>query len=89
MEKYYNLLNSNGFDDINLIIEQTKENFLGITNENLKEAGIINPGERAKIIIKVQELANNFSYEIPKEVYYTCLDLKNSDKDINIIKLNK
>ena len=89
LKKYYKNLSTNGFDDINLIIEQTKENFLGITNENLKEAGIINPGERAKIIIKVQELANNFSYEIPKEVYYTCLDLKNSEKDINIIKLNK
>ena len=89
LKKYYKNLSLNGFDDLNLIIEQTKENTLGITNENLKEAGIINPGDRAKIIIKVQELANNFSFNIPKEVYYTCSDIKNADKDKNIIKLNK
>ena len=89
LKKYYKNLSLNGFDDLNLIIEQTKENHLGITNENLKEAGIINPGDRAKIIIKVQELANNFSFNIPNEVYYTCSDIKNADKDKNILKLNK
>ena len=90
LKKYYKNLSLNGFDDLNLIIEQTKDNNLGITNENLKEAGIINPGDRAKIIIKVQELANNFfSFNIPKEVYYTCSDIKNAEKDKNILKLNK
>ena len=88
LEKYYKNLSMNGFDDINLIIEQTKNNELGITNDNLKEAGILSPGDRAKIIIKVQDLANNFSYLIPKEVFYTCQNLNNADSDKNILKLN-
>ena len=88
LEKYYKNLSMNGFDDINLIIEQTKNNELGITNDNLKEAGILSPGDRAKIIIKVQDLANNFSYLIPKEVYYTCNNLNDADSDKNILKLN-
>ena len=88
LEKYYKNLSMNGFDDINLIIEQTKNNELGITNDNLKEAGILSPGDRAKIIIKVQDLANNFSYLIPKEVYYICQNLNNADSDKHILKLN-
>ena len=89
MEKYYKNLSLNGFDDIKLIIEQTKKNELGITNENLKEAGILLFGDRIKIIIRVQELSNNFPYSIPKEVYYTCENLINADIDKNILKLNK
>ena len=88
MEKYANNLINNGFDDIQLIIEQTKGNNLGITDENLKEAGILLPGERAKMIIKIQELAKNFVFPIPKGVYYTCDDLDNIDSDIYIRKLN-
>ena len=87
MEKYYKNFISNGFDDIKLIINQTKTD-LGITENNLKEAGIFSPGDRAKIIIKVQELAGNFSYQIPKEVYYTCDNFDNIEKDKNISKLN-
>ena len=89
MEKYYKNLTLNGFDDIKLIIEQTKKNELGITNENLKEAGILLFGDRIKIIIRVQELSNNFPYLIPKEVYYICENLINADVDKNILKLNK
>ena len=89
MEKYYKNLTLNGFDDIKLIIEQTKKNELGITNENLKEAGILLFGDRIKIIIRVQELSNNFPYLIPNEVYYTCENLINADIDKNILKLNK
>ena len=88
MEKYYLNLYSNGFDDIKLIINQTKSN-LGITNNNLKESGINFIGDRAKIIIKIQELAGNFSYKIPKEVYYKCENLENIENDENINKLNK
>ena len=85
--KYYKNFISNGFDDIKLIINQTKTD-LGITENNLKEAGIFSSGDRAKIIIKVQELAGNFSYQIPKEVYYTCDNFDNIEKDKNISKLN-
>lgn len=88
MEKYANNLINNGFDDIQLIIDQSKGNNLGITDDNLKEAGILLPGDRAKILIKIQELAGNFSFPIPKGVYYTCNDLDNIDSDIYIRKLN-
>ena len=88
MENYYLNLYLNGFDDIKLIINQTKTN-LGITNKNLKDAGINFIGDRAKIIIKIQELAGNFSYKIPKEVYYKCENLENIENDKNITKLNK
>ena len=89
MEKYYNFFIMNGFDDINLIIEQTKNSELGINDKELKEIGIQLPGDRAKILIRIQEKANNFSFKIPENVYYTCEDLFNFENDNNIIKLNK
>ena len=87
MEKYYINFISNGFDDIQLIINQTKDD-LGITDNNLIEAGVYSPGDRAKIIIKVQELAGNFSYQIPKEVYYKCNNVNDIENDKCINKLN-
>jgi hypothetical protein len=87
MEKYYNNFIINGFDDIKLIINQTKKD-LGITENNLIETGVYIPGDRAKIIIKIQELAGNFSYQIPKEVYYKCDDLNNIANNKSINKLN-
>ena len=88
MEKYYNTLNSNGFDDIQLIIEQTKNNKIGITDENLKQAGINLPGDRAKILIRIQDLAKNFNFPLPKAIYHVCDDLSQTDSDIHIKKLN-
>ena len=88
MEKYANNLINIGFDDIQLIIDQSKGNNLGISDDNLKEAGILLPGDRAKILIKIQELAGNFAFPIPKGVYYICEDLDNIDSDIYIRKLN-
>ena len=89
MEKYYNFFITNGFDDINLIIEQTKNNELGINDKELKEIGIQLPGDRAKILIRIQEKAQNFSFKLPESVYYICDDLLNIENDNNIIKLNK
>lgn len=88
MEKYYNNLNSNGFDDIQLIIEQTKNNKIGITDENLKQAGINLPGDRAKILIRIQDLAKNFNFPLPKAIYHVCDDLNQTDSDVHIKKLN-
>ena len=82
MQKYYNNLNSNGFDDINFIIEQTKEG-LAITDIQLKQAGIDKPGDRAKILIRIQEKANNFEYSLPKSVYYISNNLDNLDQKTN------
>jgi ankyrin repeat protein len=86
LEKYYNILNSNGFDDIQLLIEQTKTE-TGITDIQLKEIGVDIPGDRAKILIRLQEKAENFNYHIPKNVYYICNDLEHYLEDNHIQKL--
>jgi len=86
MEKYYENMNSNGFDDIQLLINQTKSGS-AINDKQLKEAGINYPGDRAKILIHLQEKAGNFIFPIPKEVYYICQS-ENYKNDRNINKLN-
>ena len=88
MEKYYNNLTSNGFDDIQLIIEQCKNDKKGITDDNLKKAGIELPGDRAKIFIRIQDKAKNFNFKIPDSIYHICNNLKNIEKDDYIKKLN-
>ena len=87
MEKYYEIMNSNGFDDIQLLINQTKSGS-AIDDKQLKEAGINFPGDRAKILIHLQEKAGNFIFPIPKEVYYICQS-ENYKNDRNINKLNE
>ncbi len=87
LEKYHSVLTQNGFDDITLIINQTKHG-IGITDSNLKEAGILLPGDRAKILILVQQAAKNFPFEVPNSVYYTCTDMSNVDNDPHIKKLS-
>ena len=88
LEKYYNILNSNGFEDINLLINKTKLG-MGISDIQLKEAGIDIPGDRAKILIRLKEKAGTFVYQVPKNVYYSCNDIDNYEKDYNIKKLNE
>ena len=86
MEKYYEIMNLNGFDDIHLLINQTKSGS-AIKDKQLKEAGINSPGDRAKILIHLQEKAGNFIFPIPKEVYYICQS-ENYKNDRNINRLN-
>ena len=86
LEKYYNIMNSNGFDDIKLLINQTKSG-VAVTDIQLKEAGIDIPGDRAKILIRLQEKAGNFIYHVPKSVYYQCTDVENYMNDYHIKKL--
>ena len=71
LEKYYNIMSSNGFDDVKVLINQMQSG-LAVTDIQLKEAGIDTPGDRAKIIIRLQEKACNFIYHIPKSVYHIC-----------------
>ena len=67
--QYIKLLSSNGFDDLNLLIEQTK-NGIAITDDNLREIGIKLPGIRAKISIHLEELSNLFDFPIEREKVY-------------------
>ena len=75
----------NGFDDIQLLINQTK-NGNSITDKQLKLSGINIPGDRAKILIKLQEKAGNFIFPVPKEVYYIYQNNNIEDKNINKLK---
>ena len=67
--QYIKILSSNGFDDLNLLIEQTK-NGIAITDDNLREIGIKLPGIRAKISIHLEELSNLFDFPIEREKVY-------------------
>ena len=69
MNKYIDLLISVGLDDINLIIKQMNEGFPSLY-ETLKEIGISSPGDRAKILVRLQEISNGFNFEFPFEQVY-------------------
>ena len=85
-ENYYPLMKSNGFDDVQLLLNQTKTGS-AITDNQLKSSGINIPGDRAKILIRLQEKAGNFVFPIPKEVYYICPNVEDYNEDRNINKL--
>jgi len=88
MDKYVSIFAKNGLDDISLILSQTKNGVL-INDKELKEIGIKLPGERAKIMIRIEELSDKYNFIIPKEVYYLPNSIDNIDvnNDRNIIKL--
>ena len=86
MKKYTKIFIENGFDDMKIIIEQAQKGIY-IKDSELKEAGILLPGDRAKILIRIQEKANNFKFAIPKNVYYTCKNVNKINSDINIKNL--
>ena len=84
-ENYYSIMKSNGFDDIQLLLNQTKKG-IAITDKQLKLSGINIPGDRAKILIRLQEKAGNFIFPVPKEVYYIYQNNNIDDKNINKLK---
>ena len=84
--KYFNNLDNNGFDDINLLIEEAKKGDI-IKDQELKEVGINIPGDRAKILIRIKEKANLFGFTVPKSVYYTSKDFNNIENDQHIMEL--
>ena len=86
MQKYYLHLKNNGLEYINIIIEDTKKGVY-ITDNQLKMIGINKPGDRAKILIRIQEKANLFEYTVPKSVYYNCTNLEKIEDDPNVNRL--
>ena len=87
MHKYYDVFNNNGFEYVNLIIEDYKlGNYL--IDVQLKLIGISNPGDRARILIRFEEKSNLFDFIVPKSVYYLINNFDKIENDINIIKLN-
>ena len=62
---------SNGFDDLSLMIEQmSKHSKDPITDQNLKEIGVKLPGHRARILVKLEETAKAFDFDLPTGLYY-------------------
>ena len=67
---YGNYLLDNGFDDLEVLISITK-NGIAISNQNLKDIGITVPGDRAKILIHLEEMAGNFPFILEKDIIYS------------------
>ena len=78
LQSYTDTLCMNGFDDIGLIIEQTKSD-LAMTDKNLKDIGINLIGDRAKILVRLEEKAMLFPFTLEKEkVYYNSTRNRNT-----------
>ena len=70
LQKYENTLISQGFDDLKIIIQQTKNNFT-ISDNVLKEIGVSKPGDRAKILIRLLEISGKFDCSLHSpEMYF-------------------
>ena len=78
---YANKLIDNGFDDLEVLILQTKNN-IALSDKNLKEIGIKFPGERAKIIIHLEELAGNFPFLLEKNIIYSNILIENNNSSL-------
>ena len=89
LQIYYYQLDDKGFSNILKIIEDTK-NGKYIEDTQLIQIGINKPGDRAKILIRLEEKANLFDFTVPKAVYYSNKynnDFEQIEKDDNLNKL--
>ena len=68
--KYAEILIENGFDDLNVLINQMKKG-LSITYQNLKDIGITNPGDKSKILVHLEEISQNFDFNLEKDIIYS------------------
>jgi hypothetical protein len=82
-EIYANYLLENGFDDLEVLILQAKDG-LALTDQHLKEIGITLPGERAKILIHLEELAGNFPFNLESNIIYSNKSVENKDSSLYI-----
>ena len=91
-KEYVNNLIDNGFDNLDVLISQTK-NGIALTYENLRDIGIKKPGERIKILLHLEEISDNFRFFFPKKIYFNDLDKKNKFNTLRIflqtIDMNK
>ena len=69
-KKYAEILIENGFDDLNVLINQMKKG-LSITYQNLKDIGITNTGDKSKILIHLEEISQNFDFNLEKDKIYS------------------
>ena len=69
-QNYVNILLDNGFDDLEVLISQAKTE-MPFSEQNLKDIGINIKGDRAKILIHLEELAGNFQFFVEKDIIYS------------------
>lgn len=80
---YANYLLENGFDDLEVLISQTKDG-VALTEQHLKEIGITLPGERVKILIHLEELAGKFPFTLESNKIYSNKNVENKDSSLYI-----
>ena len=80
---YANYLLENGFDDLEVLISQARDG-IALTDQHLKEIGITLPGERAKILIHLEELAGNFPFNLESNIIYSNKNVENKDSSLYI-----
>ncbi len=69
LENLVNILVKNGFDDVSMMIDQMKSNH-PITHDNFRKIGLSLPGQRAKILMKLEEGKLNVANEIRSEKFF-------------------
>lgn len=69
-QRYSEILIENGFDDLAVLTNQMKKG-LALSYQNLKDIGINNPGDRAKILIHLEEISQNFDFILENDVIYS------------------
>ena len=69
-KKYSEILLENGFDNLQVLIKQMKGG-LALSYQNLKDIGIGIPGDRAKILIHLEEISGNFEFSLEKDIIYS------------------
>ena len=68
-QRYTEIMIENGFDDLVVLTNQMKKG-LALSYQNLKDIGINNPGDRAKILIHLEEISKTFDFIIESDVIY-------------------
>ena len=69
-QRYSEILIENGFDDLAVLTNQMKKG-LALSYQNLKDIGINNPGDRAKILIHLEEISQNFDFILENDIIYS------------------
>ena len=87
-KEYANNLIDNGFDVLDVLISQTKKG-IALSYQNLKDIGVKLPGERAKILVHLEEISGNFNCNIDKEILYANkIDIKNNSLYKFLFRIN-
>ena len=87
-KEYANNLIDNGFDVLDVLISQTKKG-IALSYQNLKDIGIKLPGERAKILVHLEEISGNFNFNYDKEILYANkIDIKTNSLYKFLFRIN-